>query len=50
MTYEQLFESLAAILETDVEKVKQTPYLTLLREMVEMYKKDMTELMELIEE
>lgn len=48
MTYEQLFESLAAILETDVEKVKQTPYLTLLREMVEMYEKDAKALMAMI--
>ena len=48
MTYEQLFESLAAILETDVEKVKQTPYLTLLREMVEMYERDTKVLLEMV--
>jgi hypothetical protein len=37
MTEEQLIEDLALILDKTELQVKQTPYVTLLREMVEAY-------------
>ena len=48
MTYEELFIVISRILEMDVEQVKQTPYLTLLRLMTEMYGKDTKALLEMI--